>query len=268
MKDYALQLVSSRTGYNEKLNCLREYLQAYVLRILFDDGFFDCCAFIGGTALRFGYRIPRFSEDLDFSAIGGELYPFESGMLKLKRELEISGYDLTIKYNLSKTVRYALIGFAGILFEAGISPHPNQKLSIKIDLDSRPPEGAVTATRISNVYFPLAYATYELSSLFAGKLNALLCRSSTKGRDFFDLGWYLSRWPHLSPNFVLLRNSLRQAGWEESFPSKADWRTILYGVVETADWKLVEADVTPFLERPADLKIFTQKNILQLLASV
>ena len=42
---------------------------------------------------------------------------------------------------------------------------------------------------------------------------------------------------------------------------------LLYRVVETADWKLVEADVPPFLERPADLEIFTKKNILQLLAA-
>ncbi|MFH1037310.1 MAG: nucleotidyl transferase AbiEii/AbiGii toxin family protein [PVC group bacterium] len=266
MKDYALQVASSRTGYNEKLNCLREYLQAYILRILFDDGFFDLSAFVGGSALRFLYRISRFSEDLDFSATGGELYPFEPGMLKLKRELEMSGYDVTVKYNAGKTVQYAMIGFVGIMFEAGISPHRNQKLSIKIDIDTRPPEGAILATHISDIYFPLAYITYDLPSLFAGKLNALLCRSYTKGRDFFDLGWYLSRWPGLSPNFNLLHNGLRQTGWEGPFPSENDWRLRLSRVVDTADWKMVEQDVTPFLERPADLNIITQKNVLHLLA--
>ena len=267
MKDYTLQLASSRTGYDEKLNCLREYLQAYILRILFDDGFFDYSAFVGGTALRFLYRIPRFSEDLDFSMIGRELYPFESGMLKLKRELNISGYDVTIKYNDSKTVQYAMIGFVGIMFEAGISPQRNQKLSIKIDIDTRPPEGAVPATHISNVHFPLAYVTYDLPSLFTGKLHAILCRSYTKGRDFFDLGWYLSRWPDISPNMEFLRNGLRQTGWKESFPSEDDWRKRLYRVVEAANWEMVRKDVTPFLERPADLSIFTQKNVLQLLSS-
>jgi len=267
MKDYALQVASSSTGYNDKLNSLREYLQAYILRILFDDGFFDLNAFVGGTALRFLYRIPRFSEDLDFFLVGRELYPFEDGMLKLKQELDISGYDVTIKFNAGKTVQYALIGFVGIMFDAGISPHRNQKLSIKIDIDTRPPEGAVPATHISDLYFPLAYATYDLPSLFAGKLNALLCRSYTKGRDFFDLGWYLSRWPNLFPNFNFLQNGLRQAGWEDSFPSENDWRMRLLRVVETADWKMVEQDVTPFLERPADLNIFTRENVLQLLTA-
>jgi len=267
MKDYALQLVSSRTGHEEKLNCLREYLQAYILRILFDDGFFDYSAFVGGTALRFLYRIPRFSEDLDFSVTGKRLYPLEPGMLRLKRELNISGYNVTIKYNDSKTVQYAMIGFVGIMFEAGISPHRNQKLSIKIDIDTQPPEGAVPTTHISDIFFPMAYVTYDLPSLFAGKLHALLCRSYMKGRDFFDLGWYLSRWPDLAPNIFLLHNALRQTGWEESFPTEDDWRIRLYQVVESADWDLVRKDVTPFLVRPADLNIFTRENVLQLLSS-
>lgn len=267
MKDYAVQLAASRTKNNEKLNCLREYLQSYILRILFDDGFFDYCAFIGGTALRFLYRIPRFSEDLDFSATGRTVYPFESGILKLKRELDISGYDVTIKYNASKTVQYAMIGFVGIMFEAGISPHRNQKLSIKIEIDTRPPAGAISVTHISDIYFPMAYVTYNLPSLFAGKLHALLCRNYTKGRDFFDLGWYLSRWPDISPNISLLQNGLSQTGWKEPFPAENDWRKWLFRVVESADWMVVKQDVMPFLERPADLNILTRENVLQLLAS-
>jgi len=191
-----LQLVSSRIGHEEKLNCLREYLQAYILRILFDDGFFDYSAFVGGTALRFLYRIPRFSEDLDFSVTGKRLYPLEPGMLRLKRELNISGYNVTIKYNDSKTVQYAMIGFVGIMFEAGISPHRNQKLSIKIDIDTRPPEGAVPITHINDIFFPMAYVTYDLPSLFAGKLHALLCRSYMKGRDFLI-------WDGISPGGLI-----------------------------------------------------------------
>lgn len=265
MKDYALQLAAARSGHNEKLNFLREYLQAYILRILFEDGFFDSAAFVGGTALRFLYRIPRFSEDLDFSAVGEKPYPFAAGMERLKRELEVSGYDVSARINDRRTVRYGLIGFGGIMFEAGISPHPRQKLSIKVEIDTRPPAGAKTAVRIGGLHFPLAYRAHDLPSLFAGKLCALLCRRYTKGRDFFDLGWYLSRWPDLSPNFELLRNGLRQAGTGEPFPAEADWRNRIAGVVEQADWAEVRRDAAPFLERPADLKIFTRENILRML---
>jgi len=147
----------------------------------------------------------------------------------------------------------------------GSRPIPRQKLSIKVEIDTRPPAGAKTAVRIGGLPFPLAYRAHDLPSLFAGKLCALLCRRYTKGRDFFDLGWYLSRWPDLSPNFELLRNGLRQAGAKEPFPSEADWRNRIAGVVEQADWAEVRRDAAPFLERPADLEIFTRENILRML---
>ena len=61
MKDYCLELSSRQTTFNAKLNIMREYLQAYALRIMHDKGVFRSTAFLGGTALRFLYNIPRFS---------------------------------------------------------------------------------------------------------------------------------------------------------------------------------------------------------------
>ena len=76
MKDYTLELVSKQTGFNAKLNIMREYLQSYTLRILQDEGVFRSTAFLGGTALRFLYNLPRFSEDLDFSLASNVEYSF------------------------------------------------------------------------------------------------------------------------------------------------------------------------------------------------
>lgn len=45
-----------------------------------------------------------------------------------------------------------------------------------------------------------------------------------------------------------------------------DWRKLLAGAVEAADWATVRRDASPFLERPADLNIFTRENLLRLLA--
>ena len=39
MKDYLLELVSAKEGRNAKLNIMREYLQAYILRILYKKKF-------------------------------------------------------------------------------------------------------------------------------------------------------------------------------------------------------------------------------------
>ena len=51
---------------------------------------------------------------------------------------------------------------------------------------------------------------YDLPSLMAGKLHALLTRRYAKGRDWYDLVWYLSQRPPVTPNLAMLQNALDQ----------------------------------------------------------
>lgn len=265
MKDYALEVVSGQIGANAKLNVLREYLQAYILRIMSDFGIFSNTSFIGGTALRFLYGLPRFSEDLDFSITGVKKYSFLDLISKIKKELNLAGYDVSLSYNDEKTVQHAFVKFSGLMYEAKISPVKGHKLSVKIEVDTKPPAGALLKTKIVNKYFPLAFLSYDITSLFSGKLHALLSRDYTKGRDFYDLGWYLSRWNDLSPNIELLRNALLQTRQKVQLPDDKNWKKILTQVVKETDWDKVEQDVGNFLENPKDLEVFSQKNILSLL---
>ena len=265
MKDYALELAASKSSSNAKRNVMREYLQAYILKILHKEEFFQTAAFLGGTALRFLHGLPRFSEDLDFSLEKKGSYSLEDTAQKIKRELDLAGFHMSVTYREERTVQNVSIKFEELLYEAGLSPVQGQKFFIKIELDTNPPQGATLETKIVNKFFPMAFLSHDLLSLFAGKLIALFVRKYTKGRDFFDLGWYLSRWKDLFPNIALLQNALRQTDWKGKIPSEADWRDLLYGVVEKADWKKVKQDVENFLENPADLDVFTQSNVLQLL---
>lgn len=265
MKDYLLELVSKQLGYNAKLNAMREYLQAYTLRIMHDEGLFRTTAFLGGTALRFLYNLPRFSEDLDFSLAKEKEHQFSGLIRKVKEELTQAGYNVAATYNEAKTVCNSFIKFEGLMYEAGISPLKSQKFSIKIEIDTNPPEGAILKTDIINKFFPMAFLSYDVPSLFSGKIHALLSRKYTKGRDFFDLGWYLSKWKKLSPNFILLKNALKQTGWKREIPSEDTWRKFLSKVVQETDWNKVKQDVENFLENPRDLEIFNQENVLELL---
>ena len=104
MKDFCLSLAASKSGYNQKLNVIREYLQAYVLKILYAQGFFRSTAFIGGTALRFLYDLPRYSEDLDFSLTKKTPYRFSQIIKKIKEELEAAGYRVQARADENKTV--------------------------------------------------------------------------------------------------------------------------------------------------------------------
>ncbi len=264
MKDYVLELARSQKDSNAKLNTMREYLQAYILKILHGQGFFRTNAFVGGTALRFLHGLPRFSEDLDFSKEKQPADSFEAFLKKLKRELELAGYEISISCRDQKTVQKASVKFEALLHEAGLSPLPGQKLAVKLEIDTHPPEGAGLKTEIVNKYFPIAFLSYDLPSLFAGKLTALFLRRYTKGRDLFDLGWYLSRWRGLVPNLALLRNGLEQASWRGPLPTESTWRDPVYGFVEKIDWERVREDVQNFLENPSDLDVFTKDNVLGL----
>jgi len=266
MKDYCIEVASKHEGFNAKLNAMREYLQAYTLMLMHKEGLFRTTAFIGGTALRFLHDLPRFSEDLDFSlAKDRKAYSFEKLMNGLKEGLALAGYVVSITYKDEKTVHTAFIKFSGLLYEAGISPLKSQNFSIKVDVDTNPPDGAVLKTDIVNKYFPISFLTYDTASLFAGKTHALLSRKYTKGRDYFDLGWYLSRWKDLTPNFDLLKNALKQTGWKGQIPSENNWKDFIYKVIQSTDWDKVKKDVENFLEKPSDLGIFTKENILGLI---
>jgi hypothetical protein len=89
----------------------------------------------------------------------------------------------------------------------------SQIISIKIEIDTNPLAGARTETTILRRFFLLNIMHYDKSSLLAGKLYALLTRAYTKGRDLFDLVWYLSdpQWP--APNIPQLNNALERFGW-------------------------------------------------------
>ncbi len=265
MKDHLLELVSKKEGYSVKFNLMREYLQAYVLRVMHDEGVFRSAAFLGGTALRFLYDLPRFSEDLDFSLVTKPSVDFSSLMKKIMIELKAAGYDAVATYKDKKTVHSAFIKFSGLMHEAGISPLASQKFSIKIEIDSNPPQGAETEVKVVNKYFPISFLSYEVRSLFAGKLHALLSRKYTKGRDYFDLGWYLATWKDLTPNLALLVNALSQTQWPKAMPTEDTWRQVVYESISGVDWNMVRSDVENFLENPKDLTIFTKENVLGLL---
>ena len=267
MKEYALELASRQSGFNAKMNMLREYLQAYALRIMQSEGVFRTTAFVGGTALRFLYGLPRFSEDLDFSVEQKQWAngAFAGLMKKMKDEFMLAGYDVSITYNDKKAVCSSFIRFKGLMYEAGMSALKDQKLSIKIEMDNNPPKGAVLRTDIVNKYFPLSFLSYDIASLFAGKVHALVTREYTKGRDFFDLGWYLSYQKGLRPNIKLLQNALKQTGWKKDMPTEGSWIAFVLDVVHKADWSKVRKDVENFLERPGDLEVFSKENVIMLL---
>lgn len=266
MKEYIRQLLEKVADNNLGRCKIREYLQARILQVLQEKAAFATWAFLGGTALRFLYALPRFSEDLDFSLVKSGLNDrFIDCVKAIKAVFAAEGYQVSIRVNIEKNVKSAFIKFTGLLFELGYSPHRAEVISIKIELDTAPPEGANVVSTIVRKYVILNIQHYAQSSLFARKLHALLMRKYLKGRDVYDLFWYLSdrNWP--APDILLLNNALKQTGWSGSIITPENWKNILVDQVKSYNWNRVIEDVKPFLEHPEECALLTQENLIQLL---
>ena len=267
MKDRALQLAKEAPSGQQR-NILREYLQAHVLYSLQSSRAFERIAFVGGTALRFLYGLHRYSEDLDFSLEHEEGYSFGRLLNRAESDLVNAGFDVTMHPHEGDPIHSAFIRLPGLLYEAGLSPHRTEKLSVKIEVDTRPPAGATTKTTMVNRYFLLALLHYDIPSLMAGKLYALLLRPYTKGRDIYDLIWYLSRPDGVDPNIRLLRNALIQTGWDGPQIRADNWREVIADKIITLDFAKIAEDVGSFLERPEDRALITRKIVLAALGQM
>ena len=133
---------------------------------------------------------------------------------------------------------------------------------MKVELDTRPPAGAGLEVTTVRRHATLRLAHYDKQSLLAGKIAALLCRGWIKGRDVYDLTWYLSdpSWP--DPNEVLLTNALRQSGPAYLAAEAGEWKSALFRRLRDAPWDGVKVDVERFLERPTEVWMVEKATVL------
>jgi predicted nucleotidyltransferase component of viral defense system len=266
MKSLLLDMLRDEPDDFRRRSRAREYLQARILLALQDSGAFSNWAFVGGTALRFLYGLPRYSEDLDFSLAPPDGNAnFEKHMDSVRKDLNAEAYAVEIRTRQGKAVAAAMVKFSGLLFELKLSPHPDEVFMVKVEMDTRPPEGAHTETRLVRRFIMLNLHHYDKASLLAGKVHAILSRQYTKGRDLYDLAWYLSDpdWPE--PNLTQLNNALRQTDWSGPCATRQNWRGLVADKLKTLDWKEALRDVSPFLERKQDADLVSDSVILPLL---
>ena len=263
MRDHLLSLAAAQPDRHARLNLVREYLQAHILRSAQEAGAFAAWAFHGGTALRFLHELRRFSEDLDFALERPEHDPgLERVARKVKRDFELAGYSVEVTLRTRRVVHAAIVKFPGLLHDTSLAPERGAKLRIRLEVDTRPPAGAVVETRLITRHFPISFRVHDLGSCMAGKIHALLSRPHTKGRDLYDLSWYLTHPERPSPNFDLLRNALAQTGWKGPAVEPGTWRRVLVHRVESLDWQAAVEDVEPFLEDPRDRQLLDRELLL------
>lgn len=245
----------------EKINYLREFLQILILKVIYDLGFFKNLSFVGDAALRILYDLRRFSEDLDFSLTNTENYHFASFANSLTQQL--GNYGLRVETNTQekKVVQNVDIKLADILFQLGLSSHKDEKLFVRVEVDTNPPKGANLELSLVNKTYVFTVSHYDLSSLYATKLHACFFRKYVKGRDFYDLVWYLGK--RTKPNFELLNNAIAQTEGRKSSISEVNFGEFLRNQLAEIDFTIVRKDLERFLEDKAELRLLERDLIMQ-----
>ena len=200
-------------------NRLKEYLHYFVLDFIYNSEFKNM-VFYGGSCLRIIYDLPRMSIDLDFEA------DEETDFDKLKKLLE-KHFSVTLKLKdkfyirgekKGKNVNRIFLNFS-LMNEIGLSSHKDEVLKVRIDIMSVSKgylkKLAPVLTLKSKYGKGFVIRHYDLPTLFASKLAAILDRPrkgfsvgkeekiNFKGRDFYDLWWYMDR--KILPNEEMLK---------------------------------------------------------------
>lgn len=245
----------------EEENAVKEILQEIALYALWRSDFFDVALFQGGTSLRILHGLPRFSEDLDFLLRTPnpdfDWSPYLATLTQVAAEFGVK-LEAQPPAKMDRAIHAALLKTDSIANQLDLSfagQDRRKAIRIKLEIDVNPPLGSGEST--SFLDFPLDYEVrhQDLPSNFALKIHALLCRGFLKGRDWFDFSWYVSR--DITPNLVLLRNALIQAGpWagDHTLAVNITWlKAALSDAIAKIDWKAAGDDVARFL-RPAELR--------------
>lgn len=274
---------------DDNVDALREILQEIVLLGLYEGGFFKEAAFYGGTALRILHGLPRFSEDLDFSLLKEDLaFDLRLYEKSVRETLASFGFDVSIEMKEKTTDSAVQSAFLkGNTTEHLLtinapknilqSIHKDQIIKIKFEVDTQPPLHFQTQSVLRLVPRPYSITAMTLPSLFAGKMHALLCRAwgtRPKGRDWYDLVWYIA---HKTPlDLEHLKARLDQScKWFEAqkqeLPehlTKESLVALLHKRIEQLDIAKAKNDVRPFIKEMAELELWSEDFFKQIVHDI
>lgn len=222
---------------------LTEYLQSEILAVVFNSKFGSHLSFLGGTCLRFVHKIERFSEDLDFDLIKAGL-DYEELAKFIGKKLRELGFPADTDVKTRENVITVNVKFSEVMKEMGLSDLSDQKLKIKFEIDPAPRENIHYESKHISVYgksFNIISNT--LDTLFAQKILAITFRPYQKGRDFYDLVWFLAQ-KNIEPSYEILKEK------GIKIKNRQELVKFLEDQAEKSDLKQAARDVERFLFYP------------------
>lgn len=276
-----LAMYPAESNSDEK-NILKEVIQEVALCGLHRAGFFRDAAFYGGTALRIFYGLDRFSEDLDFSLVAPnpdfELKKYFSALekelhsvgLNFKVEEKIKTADSNIKSAFLKgnTKEHILSIYNNEQFAAKYSP--SEVIKIKFEVDINPPSFATFEHKYRLLPSPYQVKLYDMPSLFAGKLHAVICRAwknRVKGRDLYDYIFYLSHNAAINMKHLkarLVDSEFIKEDFDFTYETLLSMLNDRFSVI---DYKQAKEDVIPFIKDKSKLDLWSKEFFMEITKS-
>lgn len=259
-------------------NVIKEIIQEIVLSGLARANFYDKGVFYGGSALRILHQLNRFSEDIDLSLIAPDsLFDFNMYLQVVKKELFSFGLTVEVveKVKMAPTnIRSAFIkSDATTLYLEVFDKNDlmvnqaNQKVKVKIEIDTNPPKYATYESHYLLFPYPYSLKAYDLPSMFAGKIHALLCRpwqNRVKGRDLFDYVYFISKNVTLNLNHLQARLVQSKILNDDTEFNIVILQSMLIEKFKTIDFQKAKNDILPFIKNYQEIEIYSTQFFIEI----
>ncbi len=246
-------------------NLIKEYLQILVLDYVYSHPRYASLVFYGGSCLAHCFGLPRLSEDLDFVDVKGKI-----DLEEFAKDMEKFFADKTDARVSAKVQKFRIYLKFPMLKAMGIAKHASESdlLFVKVevfrafdfcmayDIETKP---------LFRFNKSILVKTFDLPTLMATKIRAVLYRIwektarsgeriiAVKGRDYFDLMWYLEK--GIKPNFNCIEKDM----------NREELKKKLLGIVEKIDARSIILDLENFISDKNFVENLggTIKNILK-----
>lgn len=226
---------------------------------LSDRGFLT---FNGGTCLRILYDLPRLSEDIDLDILGDQVFVMEVFCQQVKTYFDKQLW-LSIDTSIKSSWQTLLLKLPILKMYHLANDSQSDLLYIKFDIQRA--DNPFAQTQVSpymkdNLFVMIKH--YDLPSLFANKLKAIFGRDDKlfhdaynfKGRDFFDMIWYLQQ--HIKPNFAVVQHFFA-THLQQSLDNPSQLVDAIDHKIQTIDTAGIYDDMVNLVEDPTSIQQFS-----------
>jgi len=248
IKPFLKNIVAKAIGMSSiyKRNLLKDYIQVVILDFIYSNPEYSQLVFYGGSCLRHCFDLPRLSEDLDFvdlkksiklDVLAGDLENYFKKKTDLEAKIKIQPSRIQIKLPILKEMGLA-------------DPSESDLLYLKLEVFKFFDFCSgyqISMMPIFKFNRSMIIKTFDLPTMMATKIGAVM-----KGRDYFDLVWYLSK--NIKPNLKCLMQKESEAGLKKK----------LLVMIAKVDKRSIEYDLSPLMENSVFVKGLA-KNIKDIL---